>query len=259
MRSCPGKVTCIGRLRSRWVRGATAGLGAGHGGYIDISVCYSLPITFFALTALAWASPWERTKGGGHGGCCVDRSVGRALSVRRPDIRDPAASEVGERNAQPVVDGHIGAELRGGQGADLQEGADWVRWSRGEQPRLCRFKVSALAERRHPLRVYPALERVGIVRTRQGTVALSDQMILTQELLRFRSRGVVVEPWIPDDEPQISSISRTWNGAQQERPVVVAVNGIYSALVDITRQPTESLRLRAQKDGDALVDLLGGL
>jgi hypothetical protein len=47
-----------------------------------------------------------------------------------------------------------------------------------------------------------------------GTVALSDQMILTPELLRFRSRGVVVEPSIPEDEPQISSISRTWNAAQ---------------------------------------------
>jgi hypothetical protein len=51
-------------------------------------------------------------------------------------------------------------------------------------------------------------------RAAEGTVAFSDPMILTQELLRFRPAGVVVEPSIQEDEPQISSISRTWNAAQ---------------------------------------------
>lgn len=48
------------------------------------------------------------------------------------------------------------------------------------------------------------------------------------------------------------------NDIEQERPAAVAVEGIYSALEDVTRLSAESLRLRAQEDGDAIVDLLGG-
>jgi hypothetical protein len=85
--------------------------------------------------------------------------------------------------------------------------------------------------------------RAGTVEgARPGTVALSDQMILTQELLRFRSRGVVVEPSIPEDEPQISSISSTWNAAQpnyfrrQDHGI-----GQRNSAAGLNRQPARSI------------------